>query len=72
MGFLVMHSPHLRKLKNYKLYKLINHLVIIFEFGGLSMNKKYILGVIVGFLLVMLAMPLGELYVKAYITIGPK
>ena len=36
------------------------------------MNKKYILGVIVGFLLVMLAMPLGELYVKAYITIGPK
>ena len=70
MGFLVMHSPHLRKLKNYKSYKLMNHLVNIFEFGGLSVNKKYIFGVIVGFLLVMLAMPLGELYGKAYITIG--
>ena len=34
------------------------------------MNKKFIVGVLVGFLLVILAMPLGELYGKAYITIG--
>ena len=34
------------------------------------MNKKFIIGVLGGLLLVILAMPLGELYGKAYITIG--
>ena len=34
------------------------------------MGKKYIIGVLVGFLLVILAMPLGELYGNACITIG--
>ncbi len=34
------------------------------------MNKIYIFGVIAGFLLVILAMPLGELYGLTYITIG--
>ena len=34
------------------------------------MSKKYIIGVLVGFMLVILAMPLGELYGNAYITIG--
>ena len=34
------------------------------------MNKKFIVGIFVGFLLVLLAMPLGELYGKTYITIG--
>ena len=34
------------------------------------MSKKYIIGILVGFLLLILAMPLGELYGKAYITIG--
>lgn len=38
--------------------------------GEYSMNKKYIIGILAGFLLVILAMPLGELYGKAYITIG--
>lgn len=37
---------------------------------GYFMSKKYIIGVLVGFLLVILAMPLGELYGNAYITIG--
>ena len=34
------------------------------------MNKKYIVGFVFGFLLLIFAMPLGELYGKAYITIG--
>ena len=34
------------------------------------MNMKYGLGIAAGFLLILLAMPLGELYGKAYITIG--
>lgn len=34
------------------------------------MNKTFIIGVLVGFLLVILEMPLGGLYGKAYITIG--
>lgn len=34
------------------------------------MGKKYIIGILLGFLLIILAMPLGELYGNAYITIG--
>lgn len=34
------------------------------------MNKKYIIGIAAGVLLLILAIPLGELYGKAYITIG--
>ncbi len=34
------------------------------------MNKKYIIGIATGVLLLILAIPLGELYGKAYITIG--
>lgn len=34
------------------------------------MNKKYIVGIASGILLLIFAMPLGELYVNAYITIG--
>ncbi|MBQ9717181.1 MAG: hypothetical protein IJV76_04245 [Clostridia bacterium] len=34
------------------------------------MNKNYIIGILAGFLLVIFAMPLGDLYGQAYITIG--
>jgi len=37
---------------------------------SIFMNKKYIIGIATGVLLLILAIPLGELYGKAYITIG--
>lgn len=34
------------------------------------MKKGYIVGILAGFVLLLLAMPLGELYGTAYISIG--